>query len=65
MNLSLLRAISIFISLAALTALGVLVLFIPGLTEVQVVLLTMILGAFISEIKTAASWLFDGVADKK
>ena len=45
-------------------ALGVLVLFVP-LTEVQVGLITMVLGAIISEVKTAAAWLFDGVAEKK
>lgn len=65
MNISVLRAISIIFCLAALSALGILVLFFPNLTSIQVGLLTMVLGAVISEVKTSAAWLFDGVAEKK
>lgn len=65
MNITLLRAVSIFVGLAALVALGVLILFFPDLSNIQVGLITMVLGAIISEVKTAASWLFDGVAEKK
>jgi hypothetical protein len=65
MNISLLRAISIFVSLGALSALGILVLFFPELTSIQVGLLTMVLGAVISEVKSASAWLFDGVPEKK
>lgn len=65
MNLTLLRAISIFVGLAALVALGVLILFFPNLSNIQVGLLTMVLAAVIAEVKTAAAWLFDGVAEKK
>lgn len=65
MNLLLLRFILAVTALVALVVTGGCILFFGGaLSQTQVVLLTLVIGALIAEAKTSSSWTFDGVAPK-
>jgi hypothetical protein len=64
-NLLLLRFVLSVTALLAICLFAAGVLFIgKDLSQVQVVLLTLLAGALISEAKTSSAWTFDGVAPK-
>ena len=64
MDLMTLRFILAIAGLNIVAALGVLVLFFgKDLSNTQVVLLTMIATALVSEVKSASSYIFNGTPD--
>lgn len=66
MDLMLLRAILSIAGLLIVAGLGVLTLFYgKDLSQTQIVLLTMLATALVSELKAASSYIFDGTPDAK
>lgn len=60
-----LRFVMAVAALAATIGLSILLLFYgKELSQTQTAILSMLLGGLLAELKTATSWIFDGVADK-